>query len=199
MVVFTGKLVEGADAGEVTTNLARLFKTDPARIGVLLSGKRFVIKKDLDEKTAKAYQLAIEKAGAVANVLEQTADEEPDKSGAANKAKEAPSEAPSLGPETAPAAETPSSGPGTVSATAGEMSESEPGEQLVEPEQVKEPSIDTSNLTLAEVGVKLAEARQVNPPQYDLSRLELAPLGENPTEPAEQPEAQFDTSHLTLS
>ena len=196
MVVCTGKLVEGADPGEVTSNLARLFKTDPARVEILFSGKRFVIKKDLDEKTAKAYQLAMEKAGAVAQVLEQTADEEPDKSGAA-RAEEAPSETPSPGPDTAPGAETPSSEPEPASARAGEMSAPEPGEQLVEPKQA---SLDTSHLTLAEVGATLVEARQVNPPQYDLSGLELAPPGEDLTDPAEQqPEAQFDTSHLTLS
>ena len=199
MVVCTGALVEGADPGEVTTNLARLFKTDPARIQILFSGKRFVIKRDLDEKTAKAYQLAMEKAGAVAQVLEQTADEEPDKSGAA-RAKEAPSESPSPGPDTAPGAEPPSSGAETASAGAGETSEPEPEEQLVERKQVAETNVDTSHLTLAEVGATLVEPRPVNPPQYDLSGLELAPPGENLTDPEEQqPEAQFDTSHLTLS
>ncbi len=199
MVVCTGELVEGANPREVTANLARLFKTDPARIEILFSGKRFVIKKDLDEKTAKAYQLAMEKAGAVAHVLEQTTDEEPDKSGAAG-AVEARSDTPSPGPGTASDAEMPPSGPETAAGTAGRTSGPEPGEPLGAPKQVTETTVDTSHLTLAEVGVTLGEARQVNPPNYDLSGLELAPLGEDLTDPVEhQPEVQFDTSHLTLS
>ena len=68
-VVFDGQLVEGADQGQAKAGLARLFKTDVARIEPLFAGRPTVVKQGLDAATAEKYRLAFERAGAVATVV----------------------------------------------------------------------------------------------------------------------------------
>lgn len=63
-VAFAGELVPGADAAQVQANLARLFQADPQRIAALFSGRRIVIKSNLDAESAEKYRLTLERAGA---------------------------------------------------------------------------------------------------------------------------------------
>ncbi|MCM2330143.1 hypothetical protein SAMN05216229_11225 [Geopseudomonas sagittaria] len=63
-VAFAGELVPGADAAQVRANLARLFQADPQRIAALFSGRRIVIKSNLDAESAEKYRLTLERAGA---------------------------------------------------------------------------------------------------------------------------------------
>ena len=63
-VAFSGELVPGADAAQVRANLARLFQADPQRIAALFSGRRTVIKSNLDAASAEKYRLTLERAGA---------------------------------------------------------------------------------------------------------------------------------------
>ena len=70
-VVFEGHLVEGADPGVVRDNVAALFKTAPGKLDKLFSGKRFVIKSRVGEQTARKYQQAMRKAGALCNILKR--------------------------------------------------------------------------------------------------------------------------------
>ncbi len=184
-VTFDGRLVEGANLQKVKSNLARLFKTDVARIEGMFSGKRVVIKRGVDEKTACNYQLALRKAGAVAAVID-TAAPYPTETGDAAK----------------PAAATPSSAAAVAEQktdSAADLTMAEPGVILVAPKDTPEPEIDTSGLSVAEPGVTLVEPKEVTPPVFDLSSLDLAPPGERLSEQEEQPEVQFDTSGLTLS
>ena len=62
-IAFSGQMMPGADPMQVKTNLATLFKTDAARIEALFS-TRTVIKKRVDENTARHYQAVLAKAGA---------------------------------------------------------------------------------------------------------------------------------------
>ncbi|HEY8330412.1 MAG TPA: hypothetical protein VIO83_03690, partial [Pseudomonas sp.] len=67
-VAFAGELVAGADAAQVRANLARLFQADPQRIAALFSGRRTVIKSNLDAASAEKYRLTLERAGAQVEV-----------------------------------------------------------------------------------------------------------------------------------
>lgn len=68
-VVFSGQLVPGADMALVQSNLGRLFQADPKRIAMMFSGRRLVIKNNLDEASAEKYRATLERAGAVVEIV----------------------------------------------------------------------------------------------------------------------------------
>lgn len=68
-VRLTGELMGGADAARVAANLARLFKMPEEKAALLVSGKPRVVKKDVDETTARKFQVALRQAGARCELL----------------------------------------------------------------------------------------------------------------------------------
>lgn len=74
LVVFTGKIKAGLDHDKVMNNLSLLFKKDIGFINRLFSGQHVIIKRDLDQKSAQKYKMALGNAGAICEVQEsQTA------------------------------------------------------------------------------------------------------------------------------
>ena len=68
-IVFTGEVQAGHDRDKVKARLASLFRiTDPARVERLFNGTPITLKKGLDADTARKYQAAIIKAGALVAV-----------------------------------------------------------------------------------------------------------------------------------
>jgi hypothetical protein len=67
-VAFSGKISEGADLDEVKVRVGKMFKADDAKIAQMFSGKRIVIKRNLDKAAAVRYANAFKKAGAVCEV-----------------------------------------------------------------------------------------------------------------------------------
>lgn len=63
-IVFNGELMPDAALETVKENLARLFKSDSARINALFTGATVTLKKDLAEHEADNYLEALQKAGA---------------------------------------------------------------------------------------------------------------------------------------
>ena len=63
-IVFSGKLVGGADLSTVKSNLARLFKMDNARVERSFSAQPVVIKKNTDQATAMKFRALMKQAGA---------------------------------------------------------------------------------------------------------------------------------------
>jgi hypothetical protein len=53
----------------VKANLAKLFQADEQRLALLFSGRRIVIKSNLDAAGAEKYRSTLERAGAVAEVV----------------------------------------------------------------------------------------------------------------------------------
>jgi hypothetical protein len=92
-VAFAGRLQPGVDPARVRANLAQLFQADESRIEALFSGRRVVIKNNLDEVAAEKYRAALARAGAVAEVCPQDA----------KLAREVSASAGQLGPVAAPA------------------------------------------------------------------------------------------------
>lgn len=63
-IVFSGELMPAAQLDEVKANLARLFKSDSAKIDSLFSGTPVALKRDLGEDEAEKYLAALQRAGA---------------------------------------------------------------------------------------------------------------------------------------
>ena len=67
-IAFAAKLVDGAQIETVKANLAKLFQADAPRIEALFSGRRIVIKQNLDEASAEKYRATLARAGALVEV-----------------------------------------------------------------------------------------------------------------------------------
>ena len=195
-VIFIGALQPGADPVQVRENMARLFKTEPARIEHLFSGQPVTIKKGVDAATGRQYVDALAKAGAIADLAELI------------EAPPAPVPAPAPASDLkAPAAATPRGAPVTVPPAmaarsappqAPGYSVAEPGVILVEAATPPPVRIDTAHLSVAAVGELLVEPSRVEAPAYDLSALTLDPPGTQLSEARPVPPPQYDLSRLAL-
>ncbi len=67
-VAFSGQIAEGADIEQVKIKVAAIFKADAGKLAQLFSGKRVVIKKNIDQAMANKYKAALHNAGAVCEV-----------------------------------------------------------------------------------------------------------------------------------
>lgn len=68
-IVFSGAVIPGAQPAQVQSNLARLFQADAQRVATLFSGRRLVLKSNLDAAAAEKYRATLERAGAQVQVL----------------------------------------------------------------------------------------------------------------------------------
>ena len=203
-VVFNGKLVEGADPAKVKANVAALFKVDVAKVEGLFSGATVSIKKGVDEATAKKYQVALHKAGAITGVVNRAAR----------------TAAPAAAPQAAkPAAATPKSAaqaatakpatdvglqksvvkqaPAGVGELAGAGIDS-PGTVLVEHRDIPAPQIDTSSLSMDAPGAELVEHEEVAAPEFDLGGISMGAEGEALGEESAFEPLQVDTGAMSM-
>lgn len=67
-VAFSGQIKEGADLEQVKAKVGAMFKADASKLAHLFSGKRMVIKKNINQATANKYQTALNNAGAVCEI-----------------------------------------------------------------------------------------------------------------------------------
>ncbi|WP_455231855.1 hypothetical protein [Geopseudomonas aromaticivorans] len=178
-VAFAGELVAGADAAQVRANLARLFQADPQRIAALFSGRRTVIKSNLDAASAEKYRLTLERAGAQVEVSP------------VSQAPAAPA-APASAAPVAPVA-TAAVSPG-VALPALKVAPRD--EYMAAFSDVAAPDFG-----LAPVGADLQEQRPAPAaPALDLSQLSVAPVGSDMGQAKAAPAGPPpDTSHLQLA
>ncbi|WP_017939516.1 hypothetical protein [Zestomonas thermotolerans] len=170
-IAFSGQLVPGADSEQVRTNLARLFQADAQRIAALFSGRRIVIKNGLDASTAEKYRLAMERAGARAEVVEMAVEVEEVEL------------APPPPVEPAPAAR-----PRRLQVA--------PRDEYM----AAFSEVDAPDFGLAPLGADLQDARpEPVAPRVDLTQFSLAPVGSDMGQAKALPAAPPpDTSHLRL-
>ncbi len=185
-IVFYGAMAPGTDPIQVRKNVAALFKTEVAKIEPLFSGKRFVIKKGLDQATAAKYEAALRKAGALARIENPTAPQQ-------NASPEVKAEA-----GRAPTSETPAAPPAQGSALAAATIDP-PGVVLVEPENVEPLQVNTAHLLLDQPGVVLVEPTEVHPPQVNLDGMTVAEPGVILKEVEEVPDLEVDLSSFTMA
>lgn len=176
-IAFSGRTVPGAQLDSVKANLARLFQADAQRIEQLFSGRRMVIKNNLDAAAAEKYRSVIERAGAIVEVVDM----------------DAPIEEIELAPPPVAAPEQPQAG-----ATAA------PGRLQVAPRDgymAAFADVEALDFGLAPVGADLQDDKpDVQAPNVDLSQFSVAPVGSDMGQAKAAPAGPApDTSHLKLA
>ena len=180
-IAFSGQLAPGAKLEQVEANLTRLFQADAQRIAVLFSGRRIVIKQDLDHASVEKYRQAMARAGAIAEVRPMPVEVEEIE----------------LAP---PPTETP---PTATQATASAQTGTTPGPLKVAPRDEYMASfvdVEAPDFGIAPVGADLQDDRPpVQAPAVDLSQFSLAPAGSDMGERRRASDAPVpDTSHIKL-
>ncbi|AEB57505.1 membrane protein [Ectopseudomonas mendocina] len=179
-IAFSGQLVPGAQPELVKANLAKLFQADAQRIAQLFSGRRIVIKNNLDAAAAEKYRTTLERAGARVEVVDMDMLIE--------EVELAP-------PPPLPGESVPASVAAPVAARPGRLQVAPRDEYMAAFSEV-----DAPDFGIAPVGSDLQDARpDAAAPAVDLSQFSLAPVGSDmgqakPANPAPAP----DTSHLKL-
>ncbi len=180
-IAFAGQVVPGASPDQVKENLARLFQADAQRIALLFSGRRIVIKSNLDAAGAEKYRATMERAGALAIVQPLQVEE----------VTLAPPPAPQ--PVAAPAPAAPAQAAPARSAASAKVI---PRDEYM----AAFSDVEAPDFGIAPIGADLQDARpEAQAPQVDLSQFSLAPVGSDmgqaKTAPAGPPP---DTSHIKL-
>lgn len=175
-IVFSGQVLPGAPVATVQANLARLFQADAQRIALLFSGRRMVIKNNLDAEAAEKYRSTLERAGALVEMLAMAVEE----------VELAPP--PSAEPVAQPSAS-------AVAPTPGRLQVAPRDEYMA-----AFVDVDAPDFGVAPVGADLQDDKPpVVAPAVDLSQFSLAPVGSDMGQAKAPPAAPPpDTSHLKL-
>lgn len=173
-IVFTGQLVPGAQRERVEANLAKLFQADAQRIELLFSGRRLVLKNNLDEAAAEKYRSTLERAGALVEKVDMQVDME-------EVELAPPPDAPGFNRPVQP----------------GHRSQVAPRDAYM----AAFSAVDAPDFSIAEVGSDMQDAKAETPaPRLDLSQISLAPVGSDMGQLEKpKPGPAPDTSHLKLS
>ncbi|WP_170801315.1 hypothetical protein [Stutzerimonas stutzeri] len=183
-IAFSGQLLPGAKLEQVEANLTRLFQADAQRIALLFSGRRIVIKQNLDFAAVEKYRQAMERAGAQVEVKPMPVDVEE-----IELAPPPPATPVATPASTAPATARPGETPGSLKVT--------PRDEYM----AAFSDVEAPDFGIAPVGVDLQDARpEPEAPRVDLSQFSLAPVG---SDMGEMPRAvdgpKPDISHLKLA
>ncbi len=192
-VAFSGQISAGADLDEVKARVGKMFNADETKLAQLFSGKRIVIKKNIDEATAAKYRTALNRAGAECEVnpMGGAAPAPTASEGAAAPAPAASAE---------PAAETAPQAPPAQQYESGDYGEVEPPPQT-DPLGITGDQIEDLSASLAPVGSELqddyADAAE---PEIDISGLDIAPVGADLSEGKKEADPPPpDTSGITMA
>lgn len=167
-VAFSGEIADGADLEQVKAKVGAMFKADATKLAHLFSGKRMVIKKNIDLATANKYKTALNKAGAVCEVKSLSEPTAPSAS-ASTPAAAKPAAAPK------PAAPKPTAPPRPAPVIAsGDI----PAAPQTAPLGVTANDISDLSANLAPIGSDMQDSiKEVAEPQLDISGLGIAPAG----------------------
>lgn len=184
-IAFSAQLVSGAQLALVKANVAKLFQADEQRLALLFSGRRIVIKSNLDAAGAEKYRSTLERAGAVVDVV--CIDDEIEEIVL-----------------TAPPAEVSASAAATpVAAPAPNAASSPAGRLQVAPRDeymAAFAEVDAPDFGIAPLGDDVQDEKpQAAAPVLDLSQFSLAPPGSDMGEAKKAPPGPApDISHLKL-
>lgn len=176
-IAFSGELAPGATLEQVEANLTRLFQADAQRIALLFSGRRVVIKQDLDYDSVEKYRQAMARAGAVAEVRPMPVEVEEIE----------------LAP---PPEETPTTPPTPEPGATLKPLEVTPRDEYM----AAFVDVAAPDFGIAPVGTDLQDRHPSTPaPSLDLSQFSLAPVGSDISERRRASDVPApDTSHLKL-
>lgn len=193
-IAFSGVIKPGVDAESVKQKIGQIFKADGERLQQMFSGRRVLIKRQVDAVTAAKYQAAFEKAGAICEVksLSKTAGSQ-DQGGSISSSASAK-------PETASAHTSTST---TAKDYVSRYPESEqiPQALLSTPLNVTGDTIQELAADVAPVGSPMQhQINEVPEPAIDTSGIDMAPVGSDLTDgPQENPPPPPDTSGLSIA
>ncbi|KRW61991.1 hypothetical protein [Pseudomonas sp. TTU2014-080ASC] len=161
-IAFSAQLVPGAQLETVKANVAKLFQADEQRLALLFSGRRIVIKNNLDEAGAEKYRVALERAGALVEVVDMDSQIE-----------EIVLTAPAPAPAPAPVAAFAAQPAATVQGEQGRLKVAPRDEYMAAFSDV-----DAPDFGIAPLGNDLQDAKpEAQAPAVDLSQFSLAPVG----------------------
>ncbi|SDI03051.1 hypothetical protein SAMN05216603_11961 [Pseudomonas benzenivorans] len=177
-IAFAGQLAPGAQLELVKANLAKLFQADAQRIALLFSGRRIVIKSNLDAASAEKYRATLQRAGALVEVQAM------------------PMEVEEI--ELAPAPEVVAAAQSVLAAEPAV-----PGRLLVAPRDeymAAFVAVDAPDFGMAPLGADLQDDKpEPQAPSLDLSQFSLAPTGSDMGQAKAAPAGPApDVSHLKL-
>ncbi len=175
-VAFYGEIVEGAELEQVKAKVAAMFKADAAKLAQLFSGKRVVIKKNIDQATANKYQSALQNAGAQCEVksLVDAAPTQPAGDSAPSVPPQAAAETPAPVQEQARAA-APAAAPASSSPRADSNA---PAAPKTAPLGISANEISDLGASILPPGSNMQDGENAAAaPEVDLSGLDLAPPG----------------------
>ncbi|MFW5969322.1 MAG: hypothetical protein ACOCP9_01650 [Halofilum sp. (in: g-proteobacteria)] len=183
-VVFRGEITGDQPVEVVKQQLANLFRMTPERVEALFSGKPVVVKKNIDEATARRLEQAFRRAGAACEVRAPAAAAPPG-TGTASEPADSAEDRTAPRPEPEPSTRT-----GGSIAAAGDPNHTVL--DLAVPDSFEGLEIDTSDAPLSTPRVQPA-------PEIDTGGLSLAgddagPLSDRPRPPP----PDIDTSGLSM-
>jgi len=169
-VAFYGEMVEGAELDQVKAKVAAMFKADEAKLAQLFSGRRVVIKKNIDQATAKKYQSALLSAGAQCEV--KSLAEAASTQSAGDSVPSAPAQAAVAAPASAPAQ---TAAPASSSVRADSNA---PAAPKTDPLGITANEISELGASILPPGSDMQDGTNAaSAPEVDLSGLDLAPPG----------------------
>ena len=204
-LVFKGELVKSFELAQVKQNISKLFKVDGAKLEALFSGKAVVLKKNLDFDTATKYRVAIKKAGARVDLVEnrpaETHATPPKSQGKAVFGARDLSSQPATEP---PQPKTPSHQTTTAAAPAPQGKAVFGAIEKEEPQSAREEPKQSNIKPVAEApghekdSVEAAVANQVT--HEFTEHIDLAPVGETLSDESDQNEALpvIDVSMISM-
>jgi hypothetical protein len=191
-VAFSGQVSEGANPEEVKARVGKMFNADQAKLVQLFSGKRIVIKKNVDQATANKYLTALNRAGAECEIVPMAGG------GPAAAAAETPAAA-----ESVPAAE---AAPQPAAAAVSQEYESSYDGDVAPPPQtdplgITGDQIEDLAVSIAPVGSELQDDyQQAEEPDIDITGFDIAPVGSELSTAKKEPDPPPpDTSGITLA
>ena len=193
-VVFFGILQAGKDKDSVMQNMAKIFKTDAAKLAPYFAGGRKVIKGKVNAEMAEKYRAALENAGLVIKLEACGGEAEQSSTPASTTTTEAAQK---------PVAAAPKSS--NTEADTSDMSMAAVGADVLEnPVAVPAQKIeDISSITMAETGANVLENPVVVAAQKieDISSLSMAEVGSNVLDHTPEVAAQEidDISGITMA
>lgn len=196
-VVFFGILQTGKDKDTVMQNMAKIFKTDAAKLAPYFAGGRKVIKGKINADMAEKYRGALENAGLVIKIEACEAGEEKNSTAAPTSATKAPQETAQQAPQT--------QAQSAVETDTGDISMAPVGTDVLEhPVEVVAQKIDDiSGITMAETGADVLEqpvevvAQKID----DISDISMAEAGSDVLEHPQQvtPQKIEDISNISMA
>ena len=207
-VVFRGDLVIGKSIAEAKANLAKIFKTNEARINALFSGKAQALKRKLSLTEAQRYQKVLQQAGVLVSIEAEAEKEKVEKE---TLEKKSASETPLVQSSSVDEKQTAVAKKLDQSeSSSGQWQLAPPGSLLGEKQQPKQQeaiNIATDHLhVMPQEGNLIKDDERLPPPEADIDveilDWELTPYGEallKESERSQAPTVEVDTSALALA